>query len=86
MIPVNDAPGDNTAGIDLGLNNYLAIADDHGDAELYSGNVLRQDKHYLTRETYQTEGENGPSRRALGLDRTLASERSFPACAGQTPC
>ncbi len=36
-IPVKDAPGDNTAGIDLGIKNYLAIASDDGDAELYRG-------------------------------------------------
>ena len=42
-IPVEDAPGDNTAGIDLGISNYLAIAYDDGEAELYLGNVLKQD-------------------------------------------
>jgi len=43
-IPVEDAPGDNPTGIDLGISNYLAIAYDDGDAELYPRNVLKQDK------------------------------------------
>ena len=34
-IPVEDAAGDNTAGIDLDISNHLAIAYDDGDAELY---------------------------------------------------
>lgn len=64
-IPVKEAPSDNTAGIDLGISNYLAIAYDDGDAELYPGNVLKQDKHYFTRDEYETEGENESSKRVL---------------------
>ena len=58
-------PGDNTAGIGLGIKNYLANAYDDGEVELYPRNVLKQDKHYFTRDEYKTEGENGPSHRAL---------------------
>ena len=65
QIPVEDAPGDDTAGIDLGIKNYRAIADDDGDAESYPGNVLKRDKHHFTRDEYDTEGENGLSKRAL---------------------
>jgi len=43
-IPVEDAPGDNTAGIDLGISNYLAIDYEDGPSELYPGNVLKEDK------------------------------------------
>ena len=74
-IPVEDAPGDNTAGIDLGINNYLAIAYDDGDAELNPGNVLKQDKHYFTRDEYETEGKNGPSRRALRARQKLSRRK-----------
>jgi putative transposase len=74
-IPVEDAPGDTTAGIDLGISNYLAIAYDDGDAELYPGNVLKQDKHYFTRDEYDTEGENGPSRRALRARQKLSRRK-----------
>lgn len=74
-IPVEDAPGDRTAGIDLGISNYLAIDYEDGPAELYPGNVLKEDKHYFTREEYQTEGENGPSKRALKARQKLSRRK-----------
>jgi transposase len=74
-IPVEDTPGDNTAGIDLGISNHLAIAYDDGDAELYPGNVLKQDKHYFTRDEYNMEGENGPSSRALTARQKLSRRK-----------
>jgi putative transposase len=74
-IPTEDTPGDNTAGIDLGISNYLAIAYDDGDTELYPGNVLKQDKHYFTRGEYDTEGENGPSKRALRARQKLSRRK-----------
>jgi len=75
QIPVEDAPGDNTAGIDLGISNYLAIDYKNGDSELYPGNTLKEDKHYFTHDEYQTEGENGPSNRALNARRTLSRRK-----------
>jgi putative transposase len=74
-IPVEDAPGDNRAGIDLGLSNYLAIDYEDGASELYPGNVLKEDKHYFTREEYQTEGENGPSKRARKARQKLSRRK-----------
>jgi len=76
-IPVEDAPGDNPTGIDLGISNYLAIAYDDGDAELYPRNVLKQDKHYFTRDEYDIEGENGPSRRALRARQKLSHRKDY---------
>ena len=58
--------------IDLGIKNYLVIAYEDSDAELYPGNVLKQDKHYFTRDEYDTEGENGPSKRALRARQRLS--------------
>ena len=58
--------------IDLGISTYLAIAYDDGDAELYPGNTRKQDRHYFTRAEYGTEGENGPSKRALRTRQTLS--------------
>jgi putative transposase len=63
-VPVGNAPGEKTAGIDLGISNYLAIDFEDGPSELYPGNALKEDKHYFTQEQYATEGENGPSKRA----------------------
>jgi putative transposase len=74
-ISVENAPGDNTAGIDLGISNYLAIDYEDGASELYPGNVLKEDKHYFTREEYQTEGENGPSKRAREARQKLSRRK-----------
>ncbi|XGI84756.1 RNA-guided endonuclease InsQ/TnpB family protein (plasmid) [Halorutilales archaeon Cl-col2-1] len=74
-IPVEDAPGDDVAGIDLGMKNYVAIAYEDGDPELYPGNRLKQDKHYFTQEEYQTEGEDGPSEKALRARRKLSRRK-----------
>ncbi|MFW5983766.1 MAG: RNA-guided endonuclease InsQ/TnpB family protein, partial [Halobacteria archaeon] len=74
-IPVEDAPGDDVAGIDLGIDNYAAIAYGDGDTELYPGNRLKQDKHYFTRKEYQTEGENGPSERASKARKKLSRRK-----------
>ena len=74
-IPVEDAPGNNTAGIDLGISNYLAIDYENSSSELYPGNVLKEDKHYFTREEYQTEGGNGPSKRALNARWKLSRRK-----------
>jgi putative transposase len=74
-IPVEDAPGDNTAGIDLGISNYLAINYEDGPSELYPGNRLKEDKHYFTRDEYQTESENGPSKRARRARRKLSCRK-----------
>jgi len=68
-IPVEDAPGDNTAGLDLGIKNYLAITYDDGDAELYPGNVLKQDKHYFTRGEYELKVRTGRRSVRSALDR-----------------
>jgi putative transposase len=76
QIPVEDAPGDKTAGIDLGISNYLAIDYEDGPSELYPGNTLKEDKHYLTRKEYQTKGENGPSKRALNARQKLTRRKN----------
>jgi putative transposase len=51
-ISVEGTPGDDTAGIDLGISNYLAIDYEDGPSELYPGNRLKQDKRYFTRDEY----------------------------------
>jgi len=69
-----ESPGDATAGIDLGICNYLAIAFD-GEASLYPGNTLKEDKHYFKRQEYETEGDNGPSRKSRWAKR-MSSRRA----------
>uniref|UniRef100_UPI0020A29F52 RNA-guided endonuclease InsQ/TnpB family protein n=1 Tax=Halohasta salina TaxID=2961621 RepID=UPI0020A29F52 len=56
-------------------SNYLAIDYEDGPSELYPGNRLKQDKHYFTRDEYDTEGENGPSQRAVKARQKLSRRK-----------
>jgi transposase len=46
QIPVEDAPEQNSAGVDLGSSNYLAIDYENSVSELYPGSPLKEDKHF----------------------------------------
>ncbi len=72
---IPDAPDDKTAGIDLGISNYLVINDEDGAYELYPEYVPKQNKHYFTREEYQTEGENGSWKRGRKARRKLSRRK-----------
>lgn len=74
-IGVEEEPDGKTAGIDLGISNYLTISYENSDPELYPGNALKEDKHYFTQEEYKTEGEKGPSEKCLRLRRTLSRRK-----------
>ncbi|ERG95114.1 MAG: transposase [Haloquadratum walsbyi J07HQW2] len=69
-----ESPGDNPAGVDLGICNPAAVAFSD-DALLYSGDALREDKHYFQCEEYQTEGPCGPSRKAQWAQEKLAKRK-----------
>ncbi len=45
-----DAPGEETAGIDLGISNFAAVAYSTEEADLYPGNRLKQDGYYFPKE------------------------------------
>jgi putative transposase len=42
-----DTPGDETAGVDLGICNFAAIAYSTEETDLYPGNRLKQDGYYF---------------------------------------
>lgn len=66
-----EQPGENTAGIDLGITNVAALS--MGDKTLlYPGNVLKEDAHYFRQREYETEGEDGLSRKAEWARRKKA--------------
>ncbi len=44
------APGNETAGIDLGICNFAAVAYSTEEADLYPGNRLKQDGYYFPKE------------------------------------
>jgi len=45
-----ESPGDETAGIDLGISNFAAVSYSTGDHELYPGNALKTDERYFAKE------------------------------------
>ena len=49
-IETPEAPGSETAGIDLGVCNFAAVAYSTEDADLYPGNRLKQDGYYFPKE------------------------------------
>ncbi len=46
-IKTPNAPGEETAGIDLGICNFAAVAYSTENADLYPGNRLKQDGYYF---------------------------------------
>jgi putative transposase len=49
-IETPESPGDETAGIDLGICNFAAVAYSAEQADLYPGNRLKQDGYYFPKE------------------------------------
>jgi len=48
-IDVDEAPGEKTVGVDLGINNFAALAYEDGHSELYPLNCLKQDDYYFSK-------------------------------------
>ncbi len=48
-VDVPDTPGGKTVGVDLGVNNFAALAYEDGEAELYPLNCLKQDDYYFSK-------------------------------------
>ena len=53
------APGEETAGIDLGICNFAAVAYSTEEAELYPGTRLKQDGYYFPKEIAQCDDSGG---------------------------
>lgn len=58
-IETPNPPGNETAGIDLGINNFAAVAYSTGDADLYPGNRLKQDGYYFPKEIAKCDDSSG---------------------------
>ena len=78
-----DSPGDETAGIDLGISNFAAVAYSTEDAGLYPGNRLKQDGYYFPKEIATCDDSSGE--RATRLHRKWSERRThfFHALATQ---
>ena len=58
-IETPDAPGTETAGIDLGISNFAAVAYSTEESELYPGNRLKQDGYYFPKEIANCDDSSG---------------------------
>jgi len=54
-----DAPGNETAGVDLGISNFAAVAYSTEQADLYPGNRLKQDGYYFPKEIAKCDDSGG---------------------------
>ncbi|KTG08981.1 transposase [Haloprofundus marisrubri] len=54
-----DAPGNETAGVDLGICNFAAVAYSTEEADLYPGNRLKQDGYYFPKEIAKCDDSGG---------------------------
>ena len=71
-IETPDAPGNESAGVDLGICNFAAVAYSTEQADLYPGNRLKQDGYYFPKEIAKCDDSGGE--RAIRL-HTKWSER-----------
>lgn len=53
------APGTETAGIDLGICNFAAVAYSTEEADLYPGNRVKQDGYYFPKEIAKCDNSSG---------------------------
>jgi putative transposase len=58
-IETPDAPGNETAGVDLGICNFAAVAYSTEQADLYPGNRLKQDGYYFPKEIAKCDDSGG---------------------------
>ncbi len=58
-IDTPEPPGEETAGIDLGINRFAAVSYSTGDTELYPGNRLKQDNYYFSKEIAKCDDPGG---------------------------
>lgn len=58
-IETPESPGDETAGIDLGICNFAAVAYSAEQADLYPGNRLKQDGYYFPKEIAKCDDSGG---------------------------
>ena len=73
-IETPDAPGTETAGIDLGISNFAAVAYSTEDADLYPGNRLKQDGYYFPKEIATCDDAGG--NRATNLQKKWSERRT----------
>jgi putative transposase len=74
VIETPDVPGTETAGIDLGICNFAAVAYSTEEADLYPGNRLKQDGYYFPKEIAKCDDSGG--KRATQLHAKWSERRT----------
>lgn len=69
-----ESPGDETAGIDLGISNFAAISYSTEDHELFPGNALKTNEWYFAKEIAKCNSSR--SNKALRPRRKRSERRS----------
>ena len=73
-IETPDAPGNESAGVDLGVCNFAAVAYSTEEADLYPGNRLKQDGYYFPKELAKCDDSGGE--RATRLHKKWSERRT----------
>ncbi len=73
-IELADTPGTKTVGVDLGINNFAALAYESGHAELYPLNCLKQDDYYFSKQIAQCDDSS--SEQATRLHHKKSARRT----------
>jgi putative transposase len=68
-----EPPGDDVAGVDLGICNFAAVSFG-GESVLYPGGALKEDEYYFTKK--KAKCDDSSSREATRLDRTRTGRRT----------
>jgi putative transposase len=69
-----DPPGEETAGIDLGICNFAAVAYSTDEATLYPGNYLKDNEYYFAKEIAKCDKSD--SNRATRLHHKRSERRT----------
>jgi len=71
---VAEAPGEKTVGVDLGINNFAALAYEDGHSELYPLNCLKQDDYYFSKRIARCDDSD--SEQATRLNQKKSARRT----------
>jgi putative transposase len=74
VIETPDAPGTETAGVDLGICNFAAVAYSTNQPDLYPGTRLKQDGYYFPKEIAKCDDSGGE--RATRLHKQWSERRT----------
>ena len=73
-IEVAESPGEKTVGVDLGINNFAALAYVDGHSELYPLNCLKQDDYYFSKRIARCDDSD--SEQATRLNQKKSRRRT----------